>query len=158
MCVLETLSHKLSVQACGFEARSRGGEALSPAELAGMLAGLPRPVVALAYAKLVGDEQAARMLYACLHVRAADRARAESWSVPRGSERLGKLARLVRDDLLLPRPLLSGRASARWIGVDEADWRRQWKVRHAWLLAVGTGWEADLRRKLGRELYGGGDQ
>ncbi len=27
MCVLETLSHKLSVQACGFDVRSRGGEA-----------------------------------------------------------------------------------------------------------------------------------
>lgn len=158
MCVLETLSHKLSVQACGFEVRSRGGEALSPAELAGMLAGLPRPVVALAYAKLAGDEQAARMLYACLHVMASDWSRCEGWDVPRGSGRVGALAKLVQADMLVPaarRGPVSERQGAAALGISRRAWREAWRGRYARLLTRATAWEYELRRKLGRELYGG---
>ena len=57
---------------------------------------------ALAYAKLAGDEQAARLLYACLHVLASDWSRCEGWDVPRGSGRVGALAKLVQADVLVP--------------------------------------------------------
>lgn len=161
MCVLETVSHKLAVQGGGFERGGRGGRPeLSPSDLAGMLAGLPAGAVQLAYAKLVHDPQAQRLLYAALHREAADLARAERWEVPRGSRWLYRLALLVRDDLLLPRPPLGRERAAAWMSTEaapmsERQWRQAWSGHRASLLEVGLDWECRLRRKLGREIYGG---
>ena len=154
MCVLETVAHKLSVQGHGWQRGSGVGPEISSAELAGMLAGLPEPAVWLAYARLTEDAAAGRALYARLHVMASEWSHRDGWAVPRGSERVGKLARLVRDDLVLPRPLLSERAASEWIGVSRRQWRQAWQGRHAALLAVGMNWEWALRRKLSRELWG----
>lgn len=158
MCVLETLSHKLSVQSASMQAGSKGKPEITACDLAGMLAGLDRGPVSLAYAKLVADEGAARMVYAILHRTVAEWALIEEWKVPRGSERLGNLARMVRDDLVLTRPMLSGRSAAKWIGVSEKAWRNTWKDRHGRLLDIGLAWECELRRKLKREIYGSDDQ
>jgi hypothetical protein len=119
-----------------------------------MLAGLPDAAIWLAYAKLTGDVQAARALYARLHVLASEWSRREGWEVPRGSEQVGKLAKLVRDDLVLPRERLSERAASEWIGVSRRQWRQAWMGRHARLLSIGVGWEGEVRRKLMFELYG----
>lgn len=158
MSVLETLSHKLALQCAAMQRGSGGRPELTPSDLAGMLAGLERGPVALAYAKLVGDVGAERQVYAILHVLASDWSRREEWDVPRGSERVGLLARLVRDDLILARPLLSERAASRWLGISRRQWREVWQGRHHRLLSVGLDWECDLRRKLGREMYGGREQ
>lgn len=158
MCVLETLSHKLSIQSASFQAGSRGKPEMTACDLAGMLAGLDRGPIALAYAKLVADENASRMLYAILHRIASEWSLYEDWKVPKGSERVGNLAKLVRDDLVLTRPMLSGRSSALWVGVSEKSWRNTWRDRHGRLLDVGLTWECELRRKLKREIYGGEDQ
>lgn len=158
MCVLETLSHKLSIQSACLQSGSRGKPEMTACDLAGMLAGLDRGPVALAYAKLVADESASRMVYAILHRTASEWAMLEEWKVPRGSERVGNLARLVRDDLVMTRPMLSGRAAAIWVGVSEKAWRNTWRDRHGRLLDVGLAWECELRRKLKREIYGGEDQ
>lgn len=158
MNVLETLSHKLALQCAAMQRGSGGRPELTPSDLAGMLAGLERGPVALAYAKLAGDESAARQVYAILHVLASDWSRREAWEVPKGSERVGLLARLVRDDLILTRESLSERSASRWLGVSRRQWREVWQARHYRLLQVGLEWECDVRRKLGRELYGGSDQ
>jgi len=156
--VLETLSHKLAVQAAGLQLGSGGRPELSSSDLAGMLAGVSRGAEALGYAKLAGDPAEARKLYAILHVLASDWARLERWPVPRGSEQVGRLARLVRDDLILTRALLGERASARALGISRRAWREVWRHRHSRLLAMGTDWECELRHKLSREIYGGRDQ
>lgn len=158
MSVLETLSHKLTVQGAAIQRGSGGQPELTPSDLAGMLAGLERGPVALAYAKLVGDVQAERQVYAILHVLASDKSRLDGWDVPKGSERVGLLAKMVRDDLILTRPLLKERPASQWLGISRRQWRQVWQARHQWLLSVGLDWECDLRRKLGRELYGGSDQ
>lgn len=160
MCVLETVSHKLAVQGGGFErGGGRGRTELSPSDLAAMLAGLPAGAVQLAYAKLAHDPGAARLLYAALHREAADLARERRWDVPRGSHWLRRLALLVRDDLLLPRAALGRAQAAAWMSevvpMSEWLWRRVWSAHHATLLNVGLDWECQLRRQLGRQIYGG---
>lgn len=158
MCVLELVSAKLAAHAACLQRGSRAAGALSPSDLAAMMSGLGRGPVALAYAKLAGDDEAARTVYAILHVLASDWARLEGWTVPRGSEQVGRLARMVRDDLILPRPMLSERASAEKLGISRRQWVQVWRDRHYRLLAVGLEWECELRRKLSREVYGGRDQ
>lgn len=158
MCVLELVSAKLALHAACLQRGSRAAGALSPSDLAAMLAGLGRGPVALCYAKLAGDGSAARTVYAILHVMASDWSRREAWEVPRGSEQVGHLARMVRDDLILPRPMLSERASAEKIGISRRQWRQVWQDRHSRLLNVGLDWECELRRKLSREVYGGREQ
>lgn len=160
MCVLETVSHKLAVQAGGLQRGGSGGRPeLSPSDLAAMLSGLPAGAVQLAYAKLAHDPAAARLLYAALHREAADLARAERWEVPRGSHWLRRLALLVRDDLLLPRAALGRAQAAAWMSevlpMSERQWRQAWSGHHARLLNVGLDWECQLRRQLGRQIYGG---
>lgn len=152
MSILEALSHKLACHGAGMLAGGRGKPELTASDVAAMLAGLGRGPVALAYAKLAGDVGAAREVYAILHVTASDWSRLEQWQVPAGSERVGKLARLVRDDLILPRPLLGGRKAAGLMGITQWGWRVEWKSRHARLLAVGMDWECDLERRLRQEL------
>lgn len=159
MCVLETVSHKLAVQGGGFELGGSGGRPeLSASDLAAMLAGLPAGAVQLAYAKLAHDPAAARLLYAALHREAADLARDRRWEVPRGSHWLRRLALLVRDDVLLPRPPLGRAQAAAWMSevmpMSERRWRAEWTWHHAELLHVGLDWECQLRRQLGRQIYG----
>ncbi len=153
MCVLETLSHKLSVQSVGVQVGSGGRPEVTTSDFAAMMAGLPPGPVTLGYAKYVGDEQAARRLYAMLHVLASDWARREGWEVPKGSEQVGRLARKVRDDLIASRGMLSEREAAAWLKVSRRKWREVWQARYHRLLSVGQDWEGDLRRKLSREYY-----
>lgn len=153
MSVLELLSRKLSVQGASVQRGSGGVPVLTPGDVAGMLAGLARGPVALAYAKLAGDERAGHEVYAILHVLASDWSRIERWQVPRGSGQVGQLARLVRDDLLLSRALLGERAAAQFVGVSRHAWRAVWRERHGRLLAVAVGWECDVVERLRRELY-----
>lgn len=155
MCVLELVGHKLAVHGAGLQAGSGGQPDVTPAELAGMLAGLERGPVAMAYAKFALDAGAARTVYALLHVIASNWSRHEKWDVPRGSGRVGKLARMVRDDLILTRPILSGRQAGALLGISESAWRQTWRARHGRLWDVGMEWEWALQKKLVRELYWG---
>lgn len=157
MCVLETVAHKLAVHGAGLQAGGAGRPELSPCDVAGMLAGLGPGPVALAYAKFTLDDQAGRQLYAVLHVELAGMAARERWEIPRGSRWLEYLARMARDDLVLPRPLMSERAAAAWMSahapLSRRAWRETWRPRHGRLLELGAVWEWELRRKLGRELH-----
>jgi len=159
MCVFELLSHKLAVGAQALQRGTGGRPELSPSDLAAMMAGLPSGAIALGYAKLAGDATAEKDLYAALHVQAAYLARRGQWEIPRGSQWLYLLALMVRDDLILPRPMLGRTAAAAWMSVyvpmSERQWRAVWKDRHAALHDVGLGWECALRHQLGRQVYGG---
>lgn len=157
MSILELITRKLTPKVAGYQAGTGGEPEYIREELAGMLAGLPSGAQHLAWAKFAGDPQAARRLYAALHIVAADWARQEQWEIKRGSAWLYLLALMVRDDLIMTRPLMGRKQAARWMSQEEAitewQWRGVWKDRHHRLLDVGLEWEWMVARKLGKEIY-----
>ena len=111
--IVEVLN-QLSPHGPSISSPGRGGRGprFTPGEVAAMLAGVERPVVALAYAKYALDPQAHDELAAWLRVEALQARKRQGWDIDPGDRRLSALAVLVRDDLVLSRPTPSRRKAA----------------------------------------------
>jgi hypothetical protein len=136
-------------------ARGRSaGEALSRAELAGLLSGLTGPQMHLAMARYAGDESSERKLIAHVRVWAAGIAIREDWKIVRGRPLVCNMAALAVLEVVRPNRCrrcqgrgslisriccscggsgyyrLSGRRIADAIGVDHANYIRSWCGRY----------------------------
>lgn len=134
--------------------RSTSGKGLMAAEVAGLLAGLDPLEMELAMAKYLGDVDAQERLIDAVKVLVTDRARTEGWRIIDGRPCLNNIAVLAVLDVVRPNVcagcggvgvvrgklclacdgsgtrVLSGRAIARAIGVDEKQYRAVWKSRY----------------------------
>lgn len=113
--------------------RARSG--LTAAELGGLLAGQPQPVVWLSYARS-GDEAARYQLELWLYLRAIDMATELRWRIERGREQVRTLTQLALETVLTgARP--TKRALAARMGLARAEnWVRTWEPRYRALVAL----------------------
>lgn len=136
---------------------SRGGApAYSAGEIAGMLRGLPRTHIALAYARYVLDPGACEELQQWLRIEAIEEAKRQGLSITASDEHLSHLAALVRDEAIFDQVGYTGRGRAKRLGVSDRAWRERWSGLHAILLRRVQAWQSDIRLKLARELGGMG--
>lgn len=136
---------------------SRGGApTYGAAEIAGMLRGLPRTHIALAYARYALDPGACEELVQWLRIEAIQEAKRQRLGITPRDEHLTLLAALVRDEAIFDLVRYSGRGRAKRLGVSDRAWRERWSDLHAVLLRRVQVWQSDIRLKLVRELGGGG--
>lgn len=127
---------------------------LSRAEIAGLLSGLNEEAVNLALAKYAGDLSAERRLMSLVRLWAVDVALREDWKIVRGRPTVVNMAALAVFEVVRPNRCkrcngcgfvgnkvclscsgmttkpLSGRSIAECLGIDEAAYRKLWKVRY----------------------------
>lgn len=152
--------------------RSGASDQLSRSELAGLLSGLDRTAMNLALAKYAGDLGAERMLIANIRVWAAGIAVRESWKIVKGRPCVANMAALAVFDVVRHnrccrcsgrgvmsnrvctgcngsgyRPL-TGRKLAEAIGIDEATYRKQWRVRYEYCLDYVQNIDSEVNRAV----------
>ncbi len=143
----------LTVRSGCRERLARGGAPTYTAgEIAGMLRGLPRTHIALAYARYALDPGACEELAQWLRIEAIEESKRHGWGISPSDVHLTHLAALVRDEVIFDHVRYSGRGRAKRLHLSDRAWRDHWADRHAVLLRRVQGWQWEIRAKLGREL------
>ena len=151
--ILNALSPR---SACRVRLASGNRPKYNSAEIAGMLRGLPRTHIALAYARYALDPGACEELQQWLRIEAIEEAKRQGLGITPRDEHLSSMAALVRDEAIFDQVRYSGRGRAKRLRVSDRAWRERWSGLHAVLLRRVQAWQSDIRLKLARELGGMG--
>jgi hypothetical protein len=131
----------------------RGRSGLTAAELGGLLAGQPQPVVWLGLARS-GDAPSRYRLELWLYLQAIDLATAMRWRLERGREQVRTLTQLALERVLTG-ARCTKRALAARMGLSRAEsWVDTWEPRYRALVALLVCLEGELLRAMRRGVRG----
>jgi hypothetical protein len=158
--------------------RATGGDSLSKAELAGLLADLSPAAMNLALAKYMLDEEAERLLIAHVRVAVVGWAAAEKWHIVNGRPCVLNMSALAVIEVVRPNRCgkcggtsvvagkvccgcgglgyarLSNAVVANAIGYDKSTFGRVWKERYLRVI----GYVQDIDSNVEKIIYGNGKE